>query len=77
MIGEPVALGGQPVAVATDAGAVWVLDQSGALIALDPESGQAVGERIPIGGRPAGLAVGDGAVWVADPVARTVTRVAP
>ena len=53
--GEPIAVGGQPMAVAVGAdGAVWVADAAGAVTRIDPESNAAVGEPIKVGAQAAG-----------------------
>jgi hypothetical protein len=55
-------VGGRTVAVAVGAGAVWAPSDDGALVRIDPTTGET--ERIDVGGAPTGVAVGGGLVWV-------------
>ena len=56
-------LGGRPTAVAVGDGRVWVAEQGGKLVSVDPNTGNL--HTVAIGGSPAALAVGSGRVWVA------------
>lgn len=83
----PIALGTQafdPVSVAYGFGSVWVLDEGGALLRIDPGTGSAIA-KIPIQGelRDCHVAVGGDAVWVSlrdamvvrvDPATDTVAK---
>ena len=73
--GEPIAIEGRPLTVAAEGGAVWILDQSGAVVQIDPEDGAPTGDPVVVGGRPTGLAMRDGAVWVANRDLRSVARI--
>lgn len=82
-VGSPIPLGPgssaewAPSLVAIGEGAVWVATRGGAVLRLDPRSGEEVA-RIPVGAGPAfGVAVGAGAVWVTSPMGDTVSRVDP
>jgi DNA-binding beta-propeller fold protein YncE len=55
-------VGGRTVAVAVGAGAVWAPSDDGALVRIDPTTGET--ERIEVGGAPTGVAVGASLVWV-------------
>jgi hypothetical protein len=55
-------VGGRTVAVAVGAGDVWAPSDDGALVRIDPTTGET--ERIDVGGAPTGVAVGAGLVWV-------------
>lgn len=61
----PIEVGGVPVAIAADDQGVWVVDNSGSLLRLDPDRLEQDPDRIPIAGGPAAVAIGEGAVWVA------------
>jgi DNA-binding SARP family transcriptional activator/streptogramin lyase len=65
LVQATIAVGSNPVAVASAGGSIWVASQSdGAIERVDPEQNRVV-ERIPIGSKPTALiADGDG-VWVA------------
>jgi streptogramin lyase len=58
-----IAIPGDPSAVATGEGSVWVTSDKGNLSRVDPRT-QKVTATIAIGNRPDALAVGEGAVWV-------------
>ena len=63
---DDVPVGNDPVALATGAGAVWVVDQDdGTLARIDPRSANAVTWTTQVGQAPVALAVGEDAVWVA------------
>lgn len=65
-VGAPIAVGGDPVAVAVGAGAIWVVDASRQLlIKVDPSTRAVVGAPRRVAGGPFAVAVGEGAVWVA------------
>jgi serine/threonine-protein kinase len=72
-----VQVGGAPVAVATGAGGVWVVDNAGSrVIELDPSDARPVGMPIAVGAGPDAIAVGEGYVWVASGDG-AVTRIDP
>ena len=75
VVGEPIAIEGQPLTVAAEGNAVWILDQSGTVVRIDPEDGAPTGDPVVVGGRPTGLAMRDGAVWVANRDLRSVARI--
>ncbi len=65
-VGSPIELGGNPVAVAVGAGAIWVVDASRqTLTKVDPATRSVVGSPHRIAGGPFAVAVGEGLVWVA------------
>ncbi len=72
----PIEVGGTPVAIAADESGVWLVDDSGSLLRLDPERPDGKQERIPIAGGLASIAIGEGAVWVASGDG-SITRVDP
>jgi outer membrane protein assembly factor BamB len=72
-----VRVGGAPVAVATGAGGVWVVDNAGSrVIELDPSGARPVGKPIAVGAGPEAIAVGEDYVWVASGDG-AVTRIDP
>jgi serine/threonine-protein kinase len=72
-----VRVGGAPVAVATGAGGVWVVDNAGSrVIELDPSGARPVGRPMAVGAGPESIAIGEGYVWVASGDG-TVTRIDP
>ncbi|HEY7198057.1 MAG TPA: ABC transporter substrate-binding protein [Gaiellaceae bacterium] len=73
----PLAVGPQPVAVASGLGSVWVLDEAGGTVTeIDPRAGRVVGTTPVVVGGTA-LATGFGAIWIADPPADAVIRLDP
>src|SRR5262249_20062207 len=81
-IEQTIGLGVSPSAIATGAGAVWVLSGR-TLTRVDPAFGDVKSRTLPIAnsheisvGDPAGLAVGANSVWVEDGVS-TLLRVDP
>ena len=74
--GRPIVVGGAPVAIAADDSGVWVADNSGALLRLDPDDPESKPERIKIAGGPLAVAIGEGGVWVAGGDG-SITRVNP
>jgi streptogramin lyase len=63
----PVPVGPNPVSVAVDEDAVWVLDQArGRLSRHEVASGRRQGAPVRVGRSPLALAAGEGAVWVLD-----------
>ena len=62
LVEDTYEVGGRTVAVAVGAGAVWAPSDDGALVRIDPTTGET--ERIDVGGAPTGVAVGAGLVWV-------------
>jgi len=72
-----VAIGGQPIGLATGAGSIWVANYgSNELDRVDPARA-AVTKRIRLSGAPYGVSFGAGGVWVSSFDTRTVTRVDP
>jgi YVTN family beta-propeller protein len=79
-----VALPGNPAAVATGFGSLWLADPNAGTVARIDVDSETVADRIPVGGSPGALAVGGGSVWVAsipqgglsrlDPATGTVTQ---
>jgi streptogramin lyase len=71
-----VTVGHVPVDVAAGEGAVWVLDQSGAVYRIDPTTNRVrtIGSGAESGSQ---IAVGEGAVWVTDRSGATVTSIDP
>jgi DNA-binding beta-propeller fold protein YncE/tRNA A-37 threonylcarbamoyl transferase component Bud32 len=65
-----------PRAVAAGYGGVWVVDQRGAVVRVDPKT-NALGPRIAVGRGPRAVAVGAGFVWVANELSGTVSRIDP
>jgi YVTN family beta-propeller protein len=73
--GRFVALGAQPVTVASAAGSLWVADSlSGSVERIDPVSAHAL-RTIRVGHRPFGLASGYGSVWVTNVDDGTISRI--
>jgi serine/threonine protein kinase len=65
LVGE-VAVGKQPSAITTGAGAVWVANEDDKTVSrIDPLDRTARPDTITVGGFPSGLAVGGGDVWAA------------
>jgi hypothetical protein len=75
-----VTLPGQPAAVATGEGAIWVLLEQGTLLRVDPDRHQVTG-RLELGASTGGmagpLAAGAGAVWVGTRDGTVTARVDP
>ena len=75
-VGDAVALGGVPIGVAEDAGSVWVLDHTNAVVArVDPDTRRVVQTIADVGNDPQAISARGGNVWVAVFGARTVTRI--
>jgi len=73
----PLRFEGQPLAIATGAGGVWVGDEFGDIVArIDPRTNSVV-DRITVGQHPEAIVVGLGGVWVADRSSGDVTRIDP
>lgn len=65
-VAAPIKVGGEPVAVAVGAGAIWVIDAAHqTLIKVDPRTRVVVGKPRRVPGGPFAVAVGAGFVWVA------------
>ena len=62
LVEDTYEVGGRTFAVAVGAGAVWAPSDDGALVRIDPTTGET--KRIDVGGAPTGVAVGAGLVWV-------------
>lgn len=75
---DDVPVGNDPVAAATGAGAVWVVDyDDGTLARVDPQSANAVAWTTQVGQAPVALALGEESVWVASSQSDSVSRVDP
>jgi streptogramin lyase len=62
-VGGGTAIPGNPTAVATGDGAVWVASGGGGVFRVDPRTGK-VTATVQIGNGPDAIVVGEGAVWV-------------
>ena len=71
-----VALSGHPAAVAVGEDAVWVLQEHGTLLRVDPDRHRVTG-RLELGAPTGPLAVGAGAVWVGNGQATMTARIDP
>jgi YVTN family beta-propeller protein len=69
-----VAVGNEPTAIASAAGAVWVADDVDNTVTR-VDAGGVVAGPLPVGHGASGIAVGDGSVWVANTLDDTVTRI--
>jgi YVTN family beta-propeller protein len=77
VIGAPIDVGTQPVAIETGLGGVWVTNYADDTVSLiDPVTRQVSGAPIPVGDGPLSIAAGAGAVWVAN-TDGTVSRLEP
>jgi YVTN family beta-propeller protein len=78
--GKPIAqvsLGKHPTAIATGAGAVWVVNgDDDSVSRIDPHT-NAVVQTIGVGDGPSGIAVGGGFVWVANALGASVSQIDP
>ena len=75
---DDVPVGNDPVAAATGAGAVWVVDyDDGTLARIEPRSANAVAWTTQVGQAPVAVALGEGAIWVASSQGDSVARVDP
>ena len=73
-VGDPIAVGRAPGAVAIGEGTLWVTSTlDGTLWRIDPVSLESF--RISLPGRPTGLAIGPDAVWVTSDTGDWLTRV--
>jgi ABC-type transport system substrate-binding protein/DNA-binding SARP family transcriptional activator/sugar lactone lactonase YvrE len=76
LVGDAVAIGAVPIALAEDSGSVWVLDHTnGAVVRVDPHTRRVVQTIPDVGNDPQGIAARDGKVWVAVFGSRVVTRI--
>jgi peptide/nickel transport system substrate-binding protein len=83
-IDATVTLPGNPAAVASGYGFLWVADPNAGTVARVDVDSETVADRVPVGGSPSALEVGGGSVWVAsvpqgglsrlDPLTGTVTQ---
>ena len=62
-VAATIRLGGIPVGAAMGAGRVWVSDNSGSVLVIDPESRRRIAT-IPTGNAATSIAASDDAVWV-------------
>jgi ABC-type transport system substrate-binding protein/DNA-binding SARP family transcriptional activator len=70
------AIGNEPTAIATGAGAIWTASgQDGTVSRVD--SGRKAVTTIDVGGQPTALAYGEGALWVADAATRSLLQIDP
>lgn len=75
-IGQTVAVGSGPDAVAVGAGAVWVANYlDGTISRIDPGTDGVV-QTIRVGSGPSAVAVGNRLVWVANTLGSSVSRIA-
>jgi peptide/nickel transport system substrate-binding protein len=75
-IGDAVAVGQRPTALAAGFGSVWVTNSTDdSVTRIDRRTMSAA--PIPVGASPSGIAVGAGSVWVANSGDATVSRVDP
>jgi YVTN family beta-propeller protein len=65
-----------PIALAVEASAVWVLEASGAVSRVDPDSLKVVA-RIGTSSGASSIAVGEGGVWVVNRSKGSITRIDP
>lgn len=75
-VGQPIALGGDPIAIALGDGALWIADRAGTVDRI-PINGSGGVESVPVGGDPVDIAFGAGGVWVTNCGNRTVDRIDP
>jgi peptide/nickel transport system substrate-binding protein len=76
LMGDAVALGAVPIALAADAGSVWVLDHTNAAVArVDPEARRVIQTIPDVGNDPQAISARNGNVWVAVFGSRVVTRI--
>ncbi|MGH2635769.1 MAG: hypothetical protein ACRDHU_06465 [Actinomycetota bacterium] len=77
-----IAVGGQPIGVATGEGSVWVVNSEfesgdpGSVTRIDPGGGEVLAT-VEVGAVPLEVAVGEGAVWVSNAEDDTVSRIDP
>ena len=69
------ALGGAPIAVLSDLGAVWALDASGVISRLDPASGKVTASIDTGAGKPYNLWAGAGSLWTVDDSTGEIVRI--
>ncbi|MGI9021444.1 MAG: protein kinase domain-containing protein [Solirubrobacterales bacterium] len=75
-LGEPIAVGANPAAVAVDDDSAWVANLGeDTLSRVSAQSGRAEGRPLAVGAQPYGVAVGGGSVWVANLEDSSVTRI--
>jgi YVTN family beta-propeller protein len=72
-----VRVGNGPVALAAQAGSLWVANSLDATVSRVDPATLAVTSTVPVGSGPAALAAGSGSVWVASRYAGTVSRIDP
>jgi len=76
VISSPIYAGDRPSAIASGAGAIWVVNQGESTVSrINPRTG--VAQLITVAGRPAGIAVGAHAVWVTDAETNLLARINP
>jgi YVTN family beta-propeller protein len=74
-VGDLPGAGTSPNALAVGGGAVWVANDTSAVVRIP--GGSARVSRIDLGNEPSGIAIGEGATWVADDTDGTVSRIDP
>ena len=76
IVGDPVRIGGAPVALGAGSTFVWVLDQArGRIVTVSQQRNLEVGRDIQVGGHPRFLALSPGAIWVTGTDTNSLIRV--
>jgi YVTN family beta-propeller protein len=76
-IGDPVAVGPDPNAIAAGAGGIWVaVAGTDTVMRIDPVDGDPIAA-ITVGEEPVDVAVGEAGVWVANSASRSVSKIDP
>jgi YVTN family beta-propeller protein len=66
IVGDPVRIGGRPVALGAGSEFVWVLDKArGLIFSISQQRNLTIGRPIELGGRPSFLALSPASIWVA------------
>ena len=76
-LGAEVRIGGAPVAVAEQAGSVWVADRANDRVVRISASSERITARVDVGDGPGQLALFPDAIWVANFGDRTLSRIDP
>ncbi|HXZ73279.1 MAG TPA: ABC transporter substrate-binding protein, partial [Streptosporangiaceae bacterium] len=77
VVGTPIPVGNDPVAIAYGRSGVWVASQGDdTVVRINPLTG-AVSRPVGVGGQPDGIAAGPHAVWVANGGDGTITKIDP
>ena len=78
IVGDPVRIGGAPVALGAGSTFVWVLDElRGSVVTVSQQRNLQIGRDIRIGGHPRFLALSPKAVWVAATDQNSLLRIDP